>query len=147
MTYWPFGKIPQISPDPALATALDNAAGGTGMASDAGHTHARRIQSMVLTLNASGEATFTFARVFTGKPAVACLCHEAADNQPIVFKVKSYVLNGANQYTGVIMKGYRAQNIPQNLVTLLLSGVFNLFGGTTLNGVEISVYAAEQTPP
>lgn len=151
MTYMPFNKILRLSAEPALATALDSTAGSSGMASDAGHTHARRIQSTVLTLNASGEATFVFTRSVIGtlgEPPICCLYHESADNQPIVCKAKSFtttVVDGVTYYTSVTIKGYRAQTLPQNLVTLLLGAVFNLFGASAPNGVKVSVYVSERT--
>lgn len=43
-----------------------------------------------------------------------------------------------------MIKGYRAQAIPTNLVTLLLGGVFNLFNGSAA-GVEYSLIAVQSS--
>jgi hypothetical protein len=67
---------------------------------------------------------------------------EAADGQPVVFKVKTWTTDGNGNYIGCVIKGYRAQAVPQNLVSLLLGGVFNLFAGSA-SGVEFSLIAVQ----
>jgi hypothetical protein len=67
---------------------------------------------------------------------------EAADGQPVVFKVKTWTVDGNGNYVGCVIKGYRAQAVPQNLVSLLLGGVFNLFAGSA-SGVEFSLIAVQ----
>jgi hypothetical protein len=60
-------------------------------------------------------------------------------------KIKSWLgadrlayVSGA--YGGCVIKGYRSQMIPTNLVLLLLGGLFNLFAGAA-SGVEYSATA------
>lgn len=121
------------------AEAVSASPGSMDMASRADHTHPRLTATATGTLNASGEATITFTRSFASKPAVTVLYVEATDNQPVVFKVKSWTMTGGN-YTGCVIKGYRSQTIPQNLATLLLGAIFNLFAGSA-SGVEYSMIA------
>lgn len=110
-------------------------------AARADHEHPRLSATATGVLNASGEATITFTRTFTAKPAVIPTYVEAADAQPIVFKVKSWTIaNGV--YTGCVIKGYRSQAVPQNLATLLLGGVFNLFAGSAA-GAEYTLIAVQ----
>lgn len=123
-------------PSPEATAA---SAGSMDQASRADHTHPRRSSTATGTLNSSGEATITFTQTFAAKPAVTVLYVEGADNQPIVFKVKSWTMV-SGQYTGCVIKGYRAQAIPTNLVSLLLGGVFNLFAGSA-SGVEYALIA------
>lgn len=110
------------------------------------HQHPRLTSTANGTLNAQGEATITFTRVFATKPSVITLYVEAADGQPVVFKVKSWAQNGQGGYTGCVIKGYRSQTIPTNLVTLLLGGVFNLFNGSA-SGVEYTLVAVTPSAP
>lgn len=126
---------------PPLAEGGSAAAGGMSMATRADHQHPRLTATANGTLNASGEATITFSRIFPSKPSVIITLVESPDNQPVVFKVKSWTTNGSD-YTGCTIKGYRSQTIPQNLVTLLLGSVFNLFAGSVA-GAEYSLIAVQ----
>lgn len=128
-----------------MDVALNAAAGAVGMVSRADHVHAARIQRAIAALNASGEVTITFARLFTSKPTVNCLYEEAADNQPIVLKIKGWTQDGSNNYTGVTVKGYRAQTLPSvlTLLTQLLS--FNIFGAAAPSGITVHIFAADPT--
>jgi hypothetical protein len=126
-----------------LSEATAATAGTTQMAARPDHVHPRLTSASTGLLNASGEATVTFTRTFSSKPSVCLLYAEAADGQPVVFKVKSWLGAGgaawtSGDYTGCVIKGYRAQTIPTNLVSLLLGGVFNLFAASA-SGVEYSI--------
>lgn len=119
-------------------------AGSADLASRMDHVHPRLTATATGTLNVSGEATITFTRTFPTKPGLTVTYAESADNQPVVFKLKSWTLDGSNNYVGCVIKGYRAQTIPTNLVTLLLGGVFNLFASSA-NGVEYSLIAVQSS--
>lgn len=130
-----------------LSEAGIAAAGSEAWATRADHRHPRLTSATNGTLNASGEATVNFTRTFTTKPSVAILYSETADGQPIVFKVKTWLGVGgttwtSGDYTGCVIKGYRSQTVPQNLATLLLGGVFNLFAGSA-SGAEYSLIAVQ----
>lgn len=123
------------------AEAKTPAPGSLASASRADHQHPRLTSTASGVLNAQGEAVITFTRTFSAKPSVIITYVEAADGQPIVFKVKSWTQDGAN-YTGCTIKGYRSQAVPQNLVSLLLGGVFNLFAGSA-SGAEYTLIAVQ----
>lgn len=130
-----------------LAEGLVAGAGGADAASRMDHVHPRLTSATTGVLNASGKANVMFTRTFTVKPSVTVLYAETADNQPIIFKVESWLNPSgtawvSGDYGGCVIKGYRGQTIPTNLVTLLLGGVFNLFAGTS-NGVEYSLIAVQ----
>lgn len=118
--------------------------GSGGNASRMDHVHPRLTATATGILNASGEATIAFTRIFPTKPGLTVTYSESADGQPVVFKVKSWTQDGSLNYTGCVIKGYRAQTIPTNLVTLLLGGVFNLFAASAV-GVEYSLIAVQQS--
>lgn len=119
-----------LSSEVPSGEVTDGSAGSEGMAPRADHRHPRLTSAGVYTLAANSKATVTFTRLFTSKPAVVCLLVESADNQPVIFKVESWVQDGSLNYTGCVVRGYRSVVLPQNLVSLLLGAVFNLFGGT-----------------
>lgn len=119
------------------------APGAMPMASRADHTHKRRATGYLGTLNVSGEASITFANPLTAKPAVNLEYIEAADGQPVILKVKSWTMAGAD-YAGIVIKGYRSRPIPQNLVSLLLGAVYDIFQtGTSVQNVEFSAIILE----
>lgn len=144
MSYWPATIVPRLSTELALPTALDSAAGSVGMASDSGHTHATKVQRTIVTLNSSGEATWTFARSIAGMPAIACLPIEAGATQPIVFKVVSFA-NSGSTYTGVTIRGMRARVLPSSILSLTALLLYDIFAGTAPNGVSVCLFAAEVT--
>lgn len=133
--------IPFASTEP-LAEAGIAETGTMNMAPRADHQHPRLTATSTGVLNASGEATITFTRTFPSKPGLTMTYAETADGQPVVFKVKTWTVVGSD-YTGCVIKGYRAQAIPTNLATLLLGGVFNLFSGSSATGVEFSLIAVQ----
>jgi len=140
-----YAPMPVPSDLPPSAEANAPAAGTAPAVSRYDHKHQRLTSSTVGTLNSSGEATVTFTRAFATKPSWTIEYEEAADNPPIIFKVKSWVMSGSD-YTGCVIKGYRSTTIPTNLVTLLLGGVFNLFNGSA-NGVSYSAIMVASSSP
>lgn len=124
------------------AEAVAATAGATALASRDSHRHPRLTSATNETLGASGETTVTFTRTFAAMPVLACMLIEGANNQPVMFKVKSWVQDGSLNYTGCVIKGYRAQTVPQNLATLLLGGVFDLFNGSAV-GAQFACIALQ----
>lgn len=134
-------QIPQFSTAAPLAEAKTPAPGTMGMVPHADHVHPRLTSATTGTLNASGEQTVVFTRTFAVKPSLVLTYVETADSQPVILKVKSWTVDGSNNYTGCVIRGYRAQAIPQNLVNLLLGAVFNLFTATSAANVEFTAIA------
>lgn len=158
------GEIGVSIPQPYTATPGSEKTGG-----DAGtdptqfamgnHQHPRLTATATGTLNGVGEAAITFTRSFPSKPAVALLLVEQADNQPVEFKVKSWVLSDSD-YVGCVIKGYRLQGLPtiapvSGLLTAVITGVnaivtalsgFNITSGNA-SGAEYSFIALQQSAP
>lgn len=128
-----------------LSETTSPTAGAMNVATRSDHQHPRLTATANGTLNSQGEATIVFTRTFASKPSVELNYVEAADNQPVVLKIKSWTMSGSD-YTGCVIKGYRSQTIPQNLVSLLLGGVVNLFQGS-VTGVEYSMIAIQSSSP
>ena len=118
---------------PPPSETVAGAAGAGVQASRMDHQHPRLTSVTSHVTDASGEFTVSFTRSFTQAPGIGCTYVEVADNQPLLFKVKSWTQDAQNNYIGCVIKAYRAQTIPQNLATLLLGGVFNLFQGNASN--------------
>jgi len=108
--------------------------GDTMAAARENHVHPRITSVTQGTLNASGEATITFTLPFTAMPFCSFSYVELADNAPINFKVKSWVMTNG-KYTGCVVKAYRGQPLPNNILTLLSLVSFNVFGGSAYNVV------------
>lgn len=136
--------INMLSNNPPIAESNVASPGQEEKAARPDHVHPRTSSTSSGVLAANGEATVTFTRTYDIEPAVVITYVEAADNQPVIIKVKSWIQDSNNKYTGCVIKGYRSQAVPQNLTTLLLGGVFNLFGGT-VTGVKYSLTAIKST--
>lgn len=122
------------------------AAAGTGVvASHDDHTHPRITWSGLATTNASGVATFDFsAKPFSAQPvAVLTVTEVGGTPQPVVLRVSAWTMSGSN-YVGCQVTAQRAQTIPQNLATLLLGAVFNLFAGSA-SGVQVNLVLIPQS--
>lgn len=129
---FPFPPAAILSDALPPSEAVTATAGATALASRDSHRHPRLTSATNETLGASGEVTVAFTRLFVTMPVLTCLLIESANNQPVIFKIKSWVQDGSLNYTGCVVKGYRSQTVPQNLVTLLLGGVFDLFNGSAV---------------
>lgn len=138
-------RLASVVPNPE---STSGSSGSMLAAPHADHQHPRLTATASGTLGATGEATITFTRQFASKPAVTVLYVETAAGQPVVFKIQSWLKPdgtawaSGSPYGGCVIKGYRSQTIPQNLVNLLLGAVFNLFGGSA-SGVEYSLIAVQ----
>lgn len=155
-------SIPVISSAAPKPEAKTPVAGTMNQVPRADHQHPRLSSATTGTLKAGGVDTIVFTRTFDVKPAVTILQIEAADNQPVVFKVVSWTTTGTAGvdllYTGCVIKGYRSQALPQQTqlnvlallgaviggVNALLSSIssFNIFGGSAA-GVEYSLIALQ----
>lgn len=133
-----------LSNNAPMVESQQPAAGAADKASRGDHQHPRLTSATVHTLNGSGEAPITFTRSFDVFPCMDFTYVEAADNPPVIFKVKSWTLDGSNKIIGCVAKGYRGQVVPQNLATLLLGAVFNVFGGSA-SGVQFTAIALQQS--
>lgn len=100
-----------------------------------GHEHPRLTSATTdHVLDANGEATITFTRSFAVKPAVTYMLDEAADLGAVLIKVKTWTIVGG-QYTGCVVKGYRARTLPATLTLLTALINFDVFAGVTTGAV------------
>lgn len=93
------------------------------------------VQKQIATTDAQGEITFTFPIAYSSTPAVTAL-PVSASGQPYVLSIKTV------STTAVTIRVQQAQTLPQNLVTLLAGGIFNVFGGTSISGVTVHIFAS-----
>lgn len=117
------------------------------------HTHEVRARRKRVTLAAGAGAyagkfvaTWVFDKPFATKPIIVCAPEDDGGNPVSAAAVTASFTQDANGlWTSVVVRGWRSQPIPTNLVTLLLSGVFNIFAGSAA-GVVVGLTAAEETP-
>lgn len=137
--------LANVSPAPEKVTP---AAGEGQRASRDDHVHPRLSSATIGTIGANGEVTLSFSRTFAAMPVLACLPIEMADNQPVLFKVKSWVQDGNGVYTGCVIKAYRSSILPALsgilLVGPLISALasYNVFGGSAA-GVQFCCLAIQ----
>lgn len=99
-------------------------------------------------LNASGEATVVFEVPFPTQPACAFTWEKSASNQPVMFKVKSWVMDGNGNFVGCVVKGYRSTILPTLsgiiIIGPLISALsqFDIFGGSA-TGVNFCCMAIQ----
>jgi hypothetical protein len=130
-----------------MAEAVTPGAGsGTGITRDT-HQHPRLTSVTYATIAAGNTVQVDFTRTFVNKPGLDCLEENVPTTgaaQPALFGVASWVQDGQNRYTGVVIRVWRAQAVPQNLATLLLGAVFNLFGASVV-GTSFSCIAVARS--
>lgn len=138
----PFSPPPQdtasimaafLSDEPPLPEAMAAAAGVEAKATRAGHRHPRLTSATLATLGSNGEVTVPFTRTFTAPPAVTCLLIEAADSQPVIFKVKTFIQDANGNITGAIIKGYRTNTLPASIGLLSVLVGFSVTSGSAAN--------------
>ncbi len=143
---------PYTAPTPGLADTMpknESSAGSAGsetLAPRADHQHPRITWSGVATTNGSGVATFDFsAKPFTTQPvAVLAYVEVGGTPQPVILRVSAWTQDGQSRYIGCAVTAQRAQTIPQNLATLLLGAVFNLFAGNAV-GIQVNLVLIPQS--
>lgn len=116
--------------------------GSQPKASRGDHQHPRLTSASWNVTDANGEATFTFTRAFAAKPTIDLSYEEATNNQPCIFKVKSWVVNANGEYTGMVAKGYRLQTLPST-ITLLGSLVNFSVSINAPAGINVSCIAVQ----
>lgn len=152
---------PSLSADaiPKPATATPPEAGTMGSAGTKpryareDHTHeVRARRKRVIAAAGAGiyngmfVATWVFDKPFATKPIIVCSPEDDGGNPLNAQAITaSFKQDASGLWISVVVKVWRSQPIPQNLVTLLLSGVFNLFAGSAA-GVVVGLTAAEETP-
>lgn len=134
----------ELANTPPVSENVTAVTGGGTRAARNDHRHERISAAQWGTTGSNGEATLNFTRVYTNKPAIDLSYEELADNQPIIFKVKSWVMNGNGEYVGVTVKGYRLQTLPSTIT--LLTALINF--SVTINapaGIQVSVITLQQS--
>jgi hypothetical protein len=123
---------------PPAAEGVAPVVGAGSSASRDDHIHPRLSSATVSSLDSTAHATVMFTRTFTTTPCVQCLLVETPDGQPVIFKVESWVMNGA-LYSGCVLKGYRSSILPSLSGILLIGPLltalanYNVFGGSAAN--------------
>jgi hypothetical protein len=139
-------------PQPATVTPRSEMTGGaigvqpTRFALE-DHQHPRLTSTTAAMVTTGSTATLAFTRPFLNKPGVVCTEIEGATGtaaQPAVFKVDSWVTDANGAYTGCVIRVWRSQTVPQNLATLLLGAVFNLFSASVV-GTQFSCIAVARS--
>lgn len=127
----------------------------------ADHQHPRLTSTTYATLASDGTATVAFTRTFVNKPGVNMTEVDSVGKQPLVCSVQSWVQDGNALYTGCVIKGQRAQLLPNmpalsgtlTLLTQVITGVnsviaaltqFNVFAGPA-SGASVSVIAVARS--
>ncbi len=110
------------------------------------HQHPRLTSTTMATIGPANTVTVTFTRNFINAPGIVFTEINGAATQPAVFKVESWVMTGS-LYTGCVVRAYRSQTVPQNLVNLLLSAVFNIFGASASGTVFSCIAVARSDVP
>jgi len=119
------------------------ASGSGKLASRDDHTHARITAAGYGSLNASGNSgNLLFMRdgqpmVFDVRPCPVLTAVATGKTQPTTLEVATWITDVNGKYVGCTVKGYLAQTVPPNLVALLASGVYNIFGASPA-GIEFS---------
>lgn len=137
-------SVPQPSVAAPSGEATTPTAGSNPAAfAQEGHRHPRLTSTTMATVTSGSTVSVTFTRTFVNKPGMVMTEIEgdtAATSQPAVFKVQSWVQDASLNYTGAVIKVWRSQVVPQNLATLLLSAIFNLFSASVV-GTNFCVIA------
>ncbi|GJE29802.1 hypothetical protein [Methylobacterium organophilum] len=138
---------PSVSLPPAAA--LDSQLGASALYARADHTHAARVQRIVITTAADGTAKWTFARpiaVPAGKlPPIAYMVEDTGT--PVVVQVVGRELTSdgtTDTHTSVSIKAQRSRTLPAVLVALTNLVAFDVFGGAA-SGVKVNLFAGDPT--
>jgi hypothetical protein len=145
--------VQQAVPAPATttppATALDGATGGASAYARADHTHAARVQRTTMTTDASGNATWTFARPIqcaAGKvPPISFMVEDTGS--PVVVQITGRAFTssgGIDTHTGITVKAQRSRVLPATLVSVASLINFDVFG-LAASGVKVNLFAADPT--
>ncbi len=111
------------------------------------HQHGRLTSTAYASVTSGNTATVLFTRTFVNKPGLVCFEENAPTvigGQPALFGLASWVQGADNLYIGAVIRVWRSQTVPQNLATLLLSAVFNLFSASVV-GTSFSCIAVARS--
>ena len=142
MRAWVGRLAAMLADTPPSGEATAAAAGSEMKATRRDHRHPRLTSAQWGVTDANGEATFVFTRAFSAKPAISFTYEEAAANQPLEFKVKTWTQDGSGNYIGCVTKGYRLRTLPSSLLTLSVLIDFSV----TINapaGIPVSCIALQ----
>jgi len=157
-------------PKPSSATPASEATGGNAGTdpqkfSMDGHAHPRLTSVVVGTVASGNTAAIAFTRSFISEPGIDYQELPATSNtttpptsdtdanaQPTNCKVVAWTKGPtallpnapAAAFTGCVVRIWRSQTVPQNLVSLLLGGVFNLFSASVV-GTRFSLIAVARS--
>jgi len=130
-----------------------------------GHQHPRLTSTTASSVSSGNTAAISFTRAFTNEPGIVyqelpptpnTTTPDAGDTaaaaQPTQAKVIAWTKGPtaalpdapAGSYTGCMVRVWKAQTVPQNLATLLLGGVFNLFAASVV-GTRFSIIAVARS--
>lgn len=124
-----------IATDAPLGEATTAAPGDPTKAQSMNHQHPRLTSTTYATIATGSTVQVNFTRAFVNKPGIDCTEIEgdtSASAQPAIFKVQSWIQDTDSTYIGAVIKVWRGQVVPQNLVSLLVGAVFNLFGASVV---------------
>lgn len=118
-----FNPSTMLADTPPVGEATAATAGSGSKATRNDHRHPRLTSAQWSVTDANGEIAFTFTRSFSAKPAICFTYEEAANNQPIETKVKTWTQDGNGNYIGCVAKAYRVRPLPSSLtlITQLIS--------------------------
>ncbi len=129
------------------------------------HQHGRLTSTTQATITSGNTATVMFTRSFVNEPGIDYkelpataetttppASDTAASAQPTQSRVIAWTKGpttrvpdaAATDYTGCVVRVWKAQTIPQNLATLLLSAVFNIFAASVV-GTRFSIIAVARS--
>lgn len=128
-------------PAPANAAPVAEAVSAAAGSADSrfamqDHAHPRLSSATIATLDASGAATVTFSRSFSAEPCAVLTAIGTGAAQPTSVEVTSWIKTGAN-WTGAVIKGYRAQRLPAVLTLLSALLNYDIFGASA-SGTRVS---------
>ncbi len=145
--------------------ATSPTAGAGMLAARDDHQHRRLTSTTVATIASGNTADILFTRAFTNEPGIdyqelppsaSTTTPQAGDTaasaQPTSSRVLSWRMGptatlpdaAPTEYTGCTVRVWRSQTIPQNLATLLLGAVFNLFAASVV-GTRFSIIAVARS--
>lgn len=147
---------PSVAPPSAEATTPSPGNALTKYVQE-GHSHPRLTSVTVGSVTTGNTATVAFTRAFANEPGIdyqelpatgTTTTADPADTnaaaQPTQSKVIAWVKDANGNFTGCTLRVWKSQTVPQNLATLLLGGVFNLFAASVI-GTRFSLIAVARS--
>lgn len=131
------------------AEAVVPAPGAVSVASRGDHKHPRLTSTTINTIGSNNKASVMFTRTFSTMPGVLCILIEAASNQPVIFKVESWLGPGgaawvSGDYYGAVISAARLNTLPASIALLSVLVSFSISSGSA-NGAQFSCVAIQQS--